>query len=176
MVIGPIDPVQPTTAPDIVNPPTLPNTPERPAPSLGTTEDNWATWPTTEWPTTEWPTDNIGEMLEESAGKQFSRGYYVAIGLGALLVIVIILIVVGIVVYKMRQRKRQKGKALKESMDHCCIHVYVYEGVCLCVCVCVRSVRHVRDGCVAKVALQCTDVRPRMINKRDTLFPSSGDA
>ena len=127
MVVGPVDPVQPTTAPNIVNPPTLPNTPERPAPFLGTTEDNWATWPTTEWPTTEWPTtewptDDDGEALQESAGKQFSRGYYVAIGLGALLVIVIILIVVGIIVYKMRQRKSQKGKALKESMDHGCVH------------------------------------------------------
>jgi hypothetical protein len=113
-----------------VSPPT-PNTPEGPGPGPfpGTTEDNWATWPTTDnwatwpttdnwatWPTTEWPTDDNGEALQESAGgKQFSRGYYVAIGLGILLVIVIVAIVVGVVVYKMRQRKGQKGKALTDS-------------------------------------------------------------
>ena len=114
-----VEPIQPTTAPDIVNPP-MPNTPppERPPPFLGTTEDNWATWPTTEdnwatWPTTEWPTDDEGEALQESAGKSFSRGYYVAIGLGVLLVIVIVAIVIGIIVYKMRQRRSQKGKGLK---------------------------------------------------------------
>ena len=117
MVTGPVNPVQPTTPPEIMNPSTFPNTPERPAPTLRTTEDNWATWPTTEWPTTEWPTDDEGEALQESAGKQFSRGYYVAIGLGVLLVIVIVIIVVGVVVYKMRQRKSQKGKALKVSMN-----------------------------------------------------------
>ena len=144
MIVGPVNPVQPTTAPEIVNPP-MPNTPRRPPP-IGTTEDTWATWPTTEWPitewpTTEWPTDNDGEALEESAGKSFSRGYYVAIGLGALLVIIIVLIVVGIIMYKMRQRRSQKGKTLKQSILGYIIltlHVNVHDCVCVCVCVCVR--------------------------------------
>ena len=99
------------------------------------TEDNWATWPTEDnwatWPTTAWPTDEGGEALLESAGKQFSRGYYVAIGLGVLLMIAIVVIVVIVVIlYKRRQRKNQKGKALNESMDH---------GVCVCVHVCCES-------------------------------------
>lgn len=127
-VPGVVNPVQPTAAPGGGTDPPTPNTPERPNPGprpgpgplpAGTTEDNWATWPTTEWPitewpTTEWPTDDNEEALPESAaGKQFSRGYYVAIGLGILLVIIIVAIVVGIVVYKMRKRRSQKGKALK---------------------------------------------------------------
>ena len=101
-IVGPVDPVQPATPP--------------PPPVPGNTEDpTWPTteWPTTEWPTTEWPTDDDGEALQESGGGQPpKRGYYVAIGIGALLVIVIILIVVGIIVYKMKQRKSQKGKIL----------------------------------------------------------------
>ena len=105
VIVGPVDPLQPTTAPDLpINP------------NPGNIED--PTWPTTEWPITEWPTDDGGEALQENAAGQTSkRGYYVAIGVGGLLIIIIILIVIGIVVYKMRQRKRQqKGKTLKDSV------------------------------------------------------------
>ena len=60
--------------------------------------------------------------------------------------------------------------------------------VCVCVCVCVYivtfnqlvsrgdgcSVRDVRDGSVAKVALRCTDVRLRMSDDVTLCYPLVG--
>lgn len=93
------------------------------------------------------------ENLLESSGKGSTRGYYVAIGLGAVIVIIIVIVVAVIVAYRCRKSGSKKGKFCESQKDTplACIAVgtgsYLYSLAPLCVCVvmCIKGACRVHD-------------------------------